>query len=121
MGNKLKFEFDFDEVFEGIKQGVIRELSEMEFDAARDSAIRQVKDEVKSEKHVKKQKTTEKIGRFLSVLGQNLPQNSVYFSAVTHKIWRFTVGLSRETEDYNDCLSVKKSYRKMVFYSLLFL
>lgn len=49
MGNKLKFEFDFDEVFEGIKQGVIRELSEMEFSAARDTAIRQVKDEVKRE------------------------------------------------------------------------
>ena len=49
MGNKLKFEFDFDEVFEGIKQGVIRELSEMEFSAARDTAIRQVKDEVKKE------------------------------------------------------------------------
>ena len=49
MGNKLTFEFDFDEVFEGIKQGVIRELSEMEFSAARDTAIRQVKDEVKKE------------------------------------------------------------------------
>lgn len=49
MDNKLKFEFDFDEVFEGIKQGVIRELSEMEFSAARDMAIRQVKDEVKRE------------------------------------------------------------------------
>ena len=49
MGNSLKFEFDFDEVFEGIKQGVIREVSEMEFDAARDTAIRQIKDEVKKE------------------------------------------------------------------------
>lgn len=49
MGNKLKFEFDFDEVLEGIKQGVIRELSEIEFSAARDTAIRQVKDEVKRE------------------------------------------------------------------------
>jgi hypothetical protein len=49
MGNSLKFEFDFDEVFEGIKQGVIRELSEMEFDAARDVAISQVKSEVKKE------------------------------------------------------------------------
>ena len=49
MDNKLKFEFDFEEVFEGIKQGVIRELSEMEFSAARDAAIRQVKDEVKKE------------------------------------------------------------------------
>lgn len=49
MDSKLKFEFDFDEVFEGIKQGVVRELSEMEFSAARDTAIRQVKDEVKRE------------------------------------------------------------------------
>jgi hypothetical protein len=49
MGNSLKFEFDFDEVFEGIKQGVIREVSEMEFDVARDTAIRQIKDEVKKE------------------------------------------------------------------------
>lgn len=49
MGNSLRFEFDFDEVFEGIKQGIIRELSEMEFDAARDVAISQVKTEVKKE------------------------------------------------------------------------
>lgn len=49
MGNSLKFEFDFDEVFEGIKQGVIRELSEMEFDAARSEVIRQTKNEVKKE------------------------------------------------------------------------
>ena len=49
MGNSLKFEFDFDEVFEGIKQGVIRELEEMEFDTARSEVIRQTKDEVKKE------------------------------------------------------------------------
>lgn len=49
MGNKLNFEFDFDEVFEGIKQGVIRELTEMEFDAARSEVIRQTKNEVKKE------------------------------------------------------------------------
>lgn len=49
MGNSLKFEFDFDEVFEGIKQGVIRELSEMEFDTAKNEIIRQTKDEVKKE------------------------------------------------------------------------
>ena len=49
MGNKLNFEFDFDEVFEGIKQGVIRELSEMEFDAERSEVIRQTKNEVKKE------------------------------------------------------------------------
>lgn len=47
MGNKFKFEFDFDEVLEGIKQGVIRELSEMEFDGAKDAAIRDVKAELK--------------------------------------------------------------------------
>lgn len=49
MRNSLKFEFDFDEVFEGIKQGVIKELSEMEFDAARSEVIRQTKSEVKKE------------------------------------------------------------------------
>ncbi len=48
MGTPLKFEFDFDEVFEGIKQGVIRELSETNFDKAKESAINQIKNEVKS-------------------------------------------------------------------------
>ncbi len=48
MGTPLKFEFDFDEVFEGIKQGVIRELSETNFDEAKESAINQIKNEVKS-------------------------------------------------------------------------
>ncbi len=47
MGTSLKFEFDFDEVFEGIKQGVIRELSETNFDEAKESAINQIKNEVK--------------------------------------------------------------------------
>lgn len=47
MGTLLKFEFDFDEVFEGVKQGVIRELSEMNFDEAKESAINQIKSEVK--------------------------------------------------------------------------
>ncbi len=47
MGTPLKFEFDFDEVFEGIKQGVIRELSETNFDEAKESAINQIKNEVK--------------------------------------------------------------------------
>lgn len=47
MGTQLKFEFDFDEVFEGIKQGVIRELSETNFDEAKESAINQIKSEVK--------------------------------------------------------------------------
>lgn len=49
MGNKFKFEFDFDEVLEGIKQGVIRELAEMNFEGARDVAIRDVKAELKKE------------------------------------------------------------------------
>lgn len=48
MNTLLKFEFDFDEVFEGIKQGVIRELEEMNFDAAKDNAINQIKSEIKS-------------------------------------------------------------------------
>lgn len=47
MGTPIKFEFDFDEVFEGIKQGVIRELSETNFDEAKESAINQIKNEVK--------------------------------------------------------------------------
>lgn len=47
MGIPLKFEFDFDEVFEGIKQGVIRELAETNFDAAKDTAINQIKSEIK--------------------------------------------------------------------------
>lgn len=48
MGTPLKFEFDFDEVFEGIKQGVIRELSETNFDKAKESAINQIKSETKA-------------------------------------------------------------------------
>ena len=48
MGTPLKFEFDFDEVFEGIKQGVIRELSETNFDEAKESAINLIKSEVKT-------------------------------------------------------------------------
>lgn len=48
MGTPIKFEFDFDEVFEGIKQGVIRELSETNFDEAKESAINQIKSEVKA-------------------------------------------------------------------------
>lgn len=47
MGTPLKFEFDFDEVFEGIKQGVIRELSEANFDEAKTEAIDQIKKEIK--------------------------------------------------------------------------
>ena len=48
MDTKLKFEFDFDEVFEGIKQGVIRELEEMNFNAVKDNVVNQVKTEIKS-------------------------------------------------------------------------
>lgn len=48
MGTPLKFELDFDEVFEGIKQGVIRELSETNFDEAKETAINQIKSEVKT-------------------------------------------------------------------------
>ncbi len=47
MGTPLKFEFDLDEVFEGIKQGVIRELAETNFDVAKDTAINQIKSEIK--------------------------------------------------------------------------
>lgn len=47
MSTPLKFEFDFDEVFEGIKQGVIRELAETNFDAAKDTTINQIKSEIK--------------------------------------------------------------------------
>lgn len=48
MGTPLKFEFDFDEVFEGIKQGVIRELSEINFDEAKEVTINLIKSEVKT-------------------------------------------------------------------------
>lgn len=47
MSTPLKFEFDFDEVFEGIKQGVIRELAETNFESAKDTAINQIKSEIK--------------------------------------------------------------------------
>lgn len=49
MSNNLKFEFNFDEVFEGIKQGVIRELSETNFNSAKDNVINQLKSEIKNE------------------------------------------------------------------------
>lgn len=48
MSTPLKFEFDFDEVFEGIKLGVIKEMSEMTFDDITHSAISQVKSEMKN-------------------------------------------------------------------------
>jgi len=43
MSNIMKFEFDFDEVLEGIKQGVIRELSEIDTQAV----LSDVKSELK--------------------------------------------------------------------------
>jgi len=48
MNNMLKFEFDFNEVFEGIKCGVIKQLSEMNFDNAKSEAINSIKSEVKN-------------------------------------------------------------------------
>lgn len=46
MSTQLKFEFDFDEVFEGIKQGTIREIAGMKFDEAKDIAIYEIKKEI---------------------------------------------------------------------------
>ena len=48
MSTALKFEFDFEEVFEGIKLGVIKEMSEATFDDITTSAINQVKNEMKN-------------------------------------------------------------------------
>jgi len=48
MSKALKFEFDFEEVFEGIKLGVIKEMSEATFDDITTSAINQVKNEMKN-------------------------------------------------------------------------
>lgn len=45
---KMNFEFDWDEVFEGIKQGVIRELSEANFDTIVNLAIDDVKNEFRN-------------------------------------------------------------------------
>jgi ABC-type antimicrobial peptide transport system permease subunit len=47
MGNSLKFEFDFDEVFEGIKLGVIKQLEEAEFDNIVANATSQAKEDLK--------------------------------------------------------------------------
>lgn len=49
MSNNFKFEFDFDEVLEGVKQGVIRELSETNFEVAKNNVINQLKSEIKNE------------------------------------------------------------------------
>ena len=48
-GKKLKFEFDFDDVFKGIQAGVIRELAEYDFQATADSVIRDLKSGLKEE------------------------------------------------------------------------
>lgn len=48
MSTLVKFEFDFDEVFEGIKLGVIKEMSEMTFDDITINAINQIKTEMKN-------------------------------------------------------------------------
>lgn len=46
MSTALKFEFDFDEVFEGIKLGVIKEMSEMSFNDITEKAVREIKSEM---------------------------------------------------------------------------
>lgn len=46
---KLKFEFDFNDVFKGIQQGVIRELAEYDFQATADSVVRDLKSGLKKE------------------------------------------------------------------------
>ncbi len=46
---KLKFEFDFDDVFKGIQAGVIRELAEYDFQATADSVVRDLKIGLKKE------------------------------------------------------------------------
>lgn len=48
-GTKLKFEFDFDDVFKGIKEGVVRELAEYDFQAVSDSVITDLKHGLKKE------------------------------------------------------------------------
>lgn len=47
MSTKLKFEFDFDEVFEGIKLGAIKQLSELNFENATESVKNEMKNELK--------------------------------------------------------------------------
>jgi len=48
MSKTMTFNFDCDEVFEGIKQGVIRELAETEFDGDRNRAVSEIKSEILS-------------------------------------------------------------------------
>lgn len=49
MGYNIKFEFDCDEVFEGIKAGVIKELSESSYDEIRSKAVNEIKNKIVSE------------------------------------------------------------------------
>lgn len=53
MSNVLKFEFDFDEVFEGIKQGVIGRLEEMKFNIEKDKTINKIKNEIEYKLSIK--------------------------------------------------------------------
>lgn len=46
MPTKLKFEFDCDEVLEGIKQGIIREFADMDFDIFKDEILQNIKNDV---------------------------------------------------------------------------
>lgn len=48
MPTKLKFEFDCDEVLEGIKQGIIREFAEMDFDIFKDEILQKIKNNVEN-------------------------------------------------------------------------
>lgn len=48
MSKTMTFNFDWEEVFEGIKQGVIRELAETEFDGDRNRAVSEIKSEILS-------------------------------------------------------------------------
>lgn len=48
MSKTMTFNFDWDEVFEGVRQGVIRELAETEFDGDRNRAVSEIKSEILS-------------------------------------------------------------------------
>ena len=44
----MNFQFDWNEVFEGVKQGVIRELSEANFESIVNMAVSDVKNEFRN-------------------------------------------------------------------------
>ncbi len=48
MSDVIKFEFDMEEVFEGIKEGCIRELAHANFEGAARKAIAEIKEEFKA-------------------------------------------------------------------------